>query len=65
MSSFNENHATTTVDDDRCGGGGRIGDIGEGANPSPTRCCCWRDREPDADRDLGIEADAGRITLPI
>ena len=25
----------------------------------------WRDRELDADGDLGIEADAGRITLPI
>jgi hypothetical protein len=71
MNPFNENHATTTAEDDRRGRGGSIGDIGEGANPSPTRRCrwlgssTWRDREPDADGDLGIEDGAGRITLPI
>ena len=71
MNPFNENHATTTAEDDRRGRSGSIGDIGKGANPSPTWRCrwlgssTWRDRELDADGDLGIEADAGRITLPI
>jgi len=71
MNPFNENHATTTAEDDRRGRSGSIGDIGKGANPSPTWRCrwlgssTWRDREPDADGDLGIEDGAGRITLPI
>jgi hypothetical protein len=71
MNPFNENHATTTAEDDRRGRSGSIGDIGKGANPSPTWRCrwlgssTWRDRELDADGDLGIEDGAGRITLPI
>ena len=70
MNPFNENHATTTAEDDRRGRNGSIGDIGKGANPSPTWRCrwlgssIWRDRELDADGDLGIEDGAGRITLP-
>jgi len=51
MNPFNENHATTTAEDDRRGRSGSIGDIGKGANPSPTWRCrwlgssIWRDRE--------------------
>ncbi len=71
LTEKDENHSTTTPEDERRGWGGSAGDIGEGPNASPSRRCrylgssTWRDHEPDVDGGLGIAAGAGRISLPI